>query len=91
VVDVVHELEAFGCQVDVHDPWAHSDEVLEEYGVTTFSDAQQLYNECYDAVVLAVAHRQFADIDFPKLTNSSGTVIFDIKGFLDQKIVDGRL
>ena len=52
VVDVVHELEAFGCHVDVHDPWAHSDEVMEEYGVKTFSDAQQLYNEHYDAVVL---------------------------------------
>jgi UDP-N-acetyl-D-galactosamine dehydrogenase len=91
VVDVVHELAAFGCLVDVHDPWAHPDEVMEEYGVRTFSDANQLYNEHYDAVVLAVAHRQFADIDFAKLTNGSGAVIFDIKGFLDQKIVDGRL
>ncbi len=91
VVDVVHELEAFGCHVDVHDPWAQPIEVMEEYGVKTFSDAGQLYNEHYDAVVLAVAHRQFANIDFPKLTNGSGAVIFDIKGFLDQKIVDGRL
>jgi len=91
VVDVVHELKAFGCHVDVHDPWAHSDEVMEEYGVKTFSDTGQLYNEHYDAVVLAVAHRQFADIDFPKLTNGSRAVIFDIKGFLDQEIVDGRL
>ncbi|MEE4260072.1 MAG: nucleotide sugar dehydrogenase, partial [Bacteroidales bacterium] len=45
VVDVVHELEAFGCHVDVHDPWAHPDEVMEEYGVRTFSDAKTLYNE----------------------------------------------
>jgi len=91
VVDVVHELKAFGCDVDVHDPWAHPDEVKEEYSVKTFSDEGELYNEHYDAVVLAVAHRQFADIDFSKLTNDSGAVIFDIKGFLDQKIVDGRL
>jgi len=47
--------------------------------------------EKYDAVVLAVAHRQFTDIDFSKLVNGSSTVIFDIKGFLDQNIVDGRL
>ena len=91
VVDVVHELEAFGCHVDVHDPWADPKEVMEEYGVKTFSEANQLYKENYDAVILAVAHRQFAEIDFPKLTNGSGAVIFDIKGFLDQKIVDGRL
>jgi len=64
---------------------------MEEYGVKTFSEADQLYKENYDAVILAVAHRQFDDIDFPKLTNGSSAVIFDIKGFLDQKIVDGRL
>jgi len=91
VVDVVHEMEAFGCHVDVHDPWADPKEVMEEYGVKTFSEADQLYKENYDAVILAVAHRQFDDIDFPKLTNGSSAVIFDIKGFLDQKIVDGRL
>ncbi|RLD88041.1 MAG: Vi polysaccharide biosynthesis protein VipA/TviB [Bacteroidetes bacterium] len=91
VVDVVHELAAFGCKVDVHDPWADPEEVMDEYGVQTFQDGSRLYDKKYDAVVLAVAHRQFTGIDFPKLTNGSNTVIFDIKGFLDQNIVDGRL
>ena len=54
-------------------------EVMEEYGVKTFSEADQLYKENYDAIILAVAHRQFDDIDFPKLNTGSDAVIFDIK------------
>lgn len=91
VVDVVHELEAFGCQVDVYDPWAHPEEVMEEYGVKTFQDENRLYKEHYDAILLAVTHRQFADLHYEKLTNGSEAVIFDIKGFLDPNMVDGRL
>jgi len=45
----------------------------------------------YDAVVLAVAHNQFKNIDLSKLRNNHNAVIYDIKGIWDKELVDGRL
>jgi UDP-N-acetyl-D-galactosamine dehydrogenase len=89
VVDVVRELRDFGCEVDVHDPWADSGEVAHEYGFPLV-DRKALATGVYDAVVLAVAHDAFRELDVPSLKSGNG-VIFDVKAFLDKKIVDGRL
>ena len=86
VVDVVKELEQFGCLVDIYDPWANAAEVKHEYGrdmVSTYSIAD------YEAVVLAVAHDKFKSIDFSK--RNDNTVLYDIKSILPIGIVDGRL
>jgi UDP-N-acetyl-D-galactosamine dehydrogenase len=89
VVDIVSELRDFGCKVDVYDPWADSEEVKEEYGFPIVS-SDALKPGAYDAVVLAVAHEKFKGIDVASLKKPHG-VIFDVKAFLDPKIVDGRL
>ncbi len=86
VVDVVKELEQFGCLVDIYDPWANAAEVKHEYGrdmVSTYSIVD------YEAVVLAVAHDKFKSIDFSK--RNDNTVLYDIKSILPISIVDGRL
>ncbi len=86
VVDVVKELEQFGCQVDIYDPWANAGEVKHEYGrdiVSTYSIAE------YEAVVLAVAHDKFKSVDFSK--RNDNTVLYDIKSILPLELVDGRL
>jgi UDP-N-acetyl-D-galactosamine dehydrogenase len=86
VVDVVKELEQFGCMVDIYDPWANAGEVKHEYGRDMVSD----YNMSdYNAVVLAVAHNKFKSIDFSK--RNGNTVLYDIKSILPVEIVDGRL
>ena len=56
VVDVIAELEGFGCQVDVHDPWADMAEARSEYGLELVETPEP---DAYDGVVLAVAYRQF--------------------------------
>ena len=89
VVDVVRELRDFGCAVDVHDPWADSGEVAHEYGFPLV-DRKALAAGAYDAVVLAVAHDAFRELDVAALKGENG-VIFDVKAFLDKKVVDGRL
>jgi len=86
VVDVVKELEQFGCQVDIYDPWANAAEVKHEYG----RDIISTYNlDDYGAIVLAVAHNEFKKLDFSKLNDH--TVLYDIKSILPLEVVDGRL
>jgi UDP-N-acetyl-D-galactosamine dehydrogenase len=85
VVGIVRELEEFGCKVEIWDPWADAEGVQHEYGLSLSKPSG-----CYDAIVLAVAHRQFVDIDITSMQNGK-TIVFDVKGFLPREIVDGRL
>ena len=85
-IDVIRELGEFGCNVDVYDPWADSNEVRNEYkfDLLPVIDQQQLTN--YGAVVLAVAHDEYRNLKFDE---NSSQVIFDIKSILYR--ADGRL
>lgn len=89
-VDIVRGLQEFGCQVDIFDPWADPDEVKQEYGFTSVREPGALKKGGYDAIVLAVSHRQFADVDLGKFRKPD-SVVFDVKGILPREIVDGRL
>jgi len=86
VIDVVTELQDFGCKVAVYDPWAAPLEVYDEYRVQLVPEL----DKGYDAIVLAVAHNQFMKLDFNALRNGNG-VIYDIKSLLPKDLVDGRL
>ena len=87
VIDVIEELEEFGCNVDIYDPWADSKEVKKEYNKTLL-DSDDLNIDDYEAVVLAVAHKEFNTL---KLNINNKQVIYDIKSFLDTKYIDGKL
>ena len=87
VIDIYKELKAFSMDVDVYDPWANTDEVKAEYGIEMINDGQFKH---YDAVILAVAHQQFLDIDYSSI-KEKGTLIFDTKSFIDRNLVDARL
>ncbi|HHD81478.1 MAG TPA: nucleotide sugar dehydrogenase [Campylobacterales bacterium] len=84
VIDVIRELEDFGCSVDVSDYWADKDEVQREYNIELKKDTQ-IDIESYDAIVLAVAHDEYKNLDL----KVSDQVVFDIKSVLDR--ADGRL
>jgi UDP-N-acetyl-D-galactosamine dehydrogenase len=85
VIDVIHELKDFGCDVDVSDPWAEAEEVKEEYNIDIIQNSA-LNIQNYDSVVLAVAHDEFKKL---KLEPTDKQVVFDIKSILEQS--DGRL
>jgi UDP-N-acetyl-D-galactosamine dehydrogenase len=87
-VDIVCELKHYGAEVDIHDPWADPDEVLNEYGLECLP---ALNGNHYDAVVLAVAHHAFAGMDIRSFGSCSNAVVYDVKGVLQQDIPDGRL
>ncbi len=91
VVDIVDELQQFGCKLDIYDPWASQAEVKHEYGIQTMEKNADIYAQKYDAIILAVSHDQYKELDMKRLTNGNKSVIFDIKGFLPKEMVDGRL
>jgi UDP-N-acetyl-D-galactosamine dehydrogenase len=87
VVDIVAELQQFGMHVDVYDPWADPAEVQHEYGITLAEPAGQGYH----AVVLAVAHEQFAGLNRAQLGLEPHGIVFDTKALWPRDMVDGRL
>jgi UDP-N-acetyl-D-galactosamine dehydrogenase len=87
VIDIYTELKQFALSVDVYDPHADCQEVDKEYGIKLTNEL----NKQYDAIVLAVSHKEFLSFDFKKLRNGHDTVIFDIKSFLDRNLIDARL
>lgn len=90
VIDVIQELKAFGCKVDVYDPHAIPEEVHHEYGLQPVSaDCLETLSQ-YTAVVLAVSHDEFKDLKWAQL-NRSQHVLYDVKGLLPREMVDGRL
>ncbi|RDY57599.1 nucleotide sugar dehydrogenase [Flagellimonas nanhaiensis] len=78
-VDVITNLQSYGTNVDVFDPWASPEEVAHEYGLTT---NKKLPEGKYDAVVLTVAHKDFLTLDFQNLLTSEG-ILYDVKGVLE--------
>ncbi len=89
VIDIIREFESYDVNVDVFDPWASSEEVKEEYGFDLLCDNKDL-NSNYDAIVLAVSHNEFLEIDLQQLKSNIG-VIFDVKSLLPKLTVDARL
>lgn len=87
VIDIYTELKQFGLIVDVYDPNANIHEVEKEYGIKLTKNI----NKEYDAIVLAVSHKEFLTFDFKKFKNGRDAVIFDTKACLDRNLIDARL
>ena len=82
--------ESRECQVDVHDPWADPTEARQELGITPIDAPAE---HAYDAIVLAVAHRDFLGHGDENIRRygRENCVVFDIKSLLPAGAVDGRL
>lgn len=89
VIDMIEELETYNLDVDILDPWASDAEVHQEYNKDLIDNLDQVEGP-YDAIILAVAHSAFQDFDIDSYLNAPG-VVFDVKGFLPESLVDGRL
>lgn len=90
VVDVVRELEDYGITVEVYDPWADPEEVAREYGITLIDEPN---SGAYDAIVVAVAHNEFADMG-PETIRSYGKpvcTLYDLKNVLPKDAAQLRL
>ncbi len=90
VVDILQELRSYNAQIDVHDPWVSAELAQEEYGIALNAQPQQ---GDYDAVILAVSHREFLALGAEGIRafGKPDSVLFDVKGALPRDAVDGRL
>jgi UDP-N-acetyl-D-galactosamine dehydrogenase len=90
VVDVVRELQKYGAKVDVYDPWVDGREAQHEYG---FRPVRTPRKSGYDAIVMAVAHKEFRDMGLAKIKAFAKRdhVLYDIKYVFRPDEVDGRL
>jgi UDP-N-acetyl-D-galactosamine dehydrogenase len=88
VTDIYRELLSYGLEVDVYDPWAKQEEVKHEYGIPTVM--QYPGDNGYKAIILAVAHKEFKNIDLVHYKESD-CVIYDVKGIFERNLIDARL
>jgi len=85
-IDVYNELINYNVNAQVYDPWASTEEVKKNFGIDLIDKIEQKY----DAIVLAVAHNEFKEINLIKIS-SDPSVIYDVKAFLEKEMVDARL
>ena len=87
VVDVISSLSRYGLDITIHDPLANSDLVMREYGLKSFNS---LPEEKFDTIILAVAHNEFGNLDYSKISNEK-SVVYDVKNFLPRNFIDKAL
>jgi len=89
VIDIVTTLKEYGVNVVIHDPWANPEDIKKQYNETSFQSLNFPYSE-FDAIILAVAHEEFYQIDVSEF-KSSNSIVYDIKGILPKNVTDGCL
>jgi len=90
VIDIVNEFKSFHIEPVIYDPWASPAAVIQEYDLVIENELSSIIGQKFEAVILAVGHHQFADIDVKEYVNNPG-VLYDVKGFLKKDLVDARL
>ena len=87
VIDIYKSLKEYNLNITVYDPWADPEIARREYDIDIVNE---LPSKAFDAAIAAVAHREFEGLDILGLLNEKH-IIFDVKGMLDRKVIDGRL
>jgi UDP-N-acetyl-D-galactosamine dehydrogenase len=90
VIDVVRELQPYGIEVDVHDPWVDSREAMDEYGIALIDDPAP---STYDGIILAVAHDQYREMGAEAIRGYGRPdhIFYDVKSVMTPEESDLRL
>ena len=92
VVDIYQTLLEYSNNIKVYDPWANPEIVKKHYNIHIQQDLTQVEDTKYDAVILAVSHKEFLNMDIRSLLKNKETgVVYDVKGVLPTDIIDARL
>ncbi len=90
VVDIYNTLLEYTPYMTIFDGYANYDDVFNEYGLRITNDWENVEKERYDAVILAVAHKEFIGMDVRRWLKQDG-IVYDVKGVLPKNIIDARL
>lgn len=89
VVDIYHTLCEYTSNITIYDPWADAERVMSEYHIEI---SNELPDDHFDVVLLAVAHDCFKNLSLRSLLiDENKGVVYDVKGVVDRKDIDGRL
>lgn len=90
VVDVIAELEDYGVQVDIYDPWVDAEEAQKEYGLSPIASPEA---GAYDGLIVAVAHEQFVEMGAEGIRRlgKPDNILYDLKYVLSAADSDLRL
>jgi len=90
VINVIKELKSYGAVIDVYDPWVNKAEARSLYNVSMVNYPTE---GLYDAIVFAVAHREFIRMDPGEIKSfcREEAVIYDVKNVLQDGIADAKL
>ena len=87
VIDIIKTLEEYNANITIYDPWADPQVAKHEYGVELHNELPEQH---YDAVILAVAHDEFKGLDISSISNEN-SVVYDVKGIFSEELIDGKL
>ncbi len=90
VVDIYATLNEYTPNITVYDPLANKEDIKEEYGIAIRNDKPDELKGKFDTIILAVGHHEFKELSLRSYLKPSG-VLYDVKGILDNGIIDGRL
>lgn len=90
IIDIINEFKSFHIEPVIYDPWASAAAVKQEYSLQIENDLLAIEGQQFEAVILAVGHHQFENLNVSSYVKSPG-VVYDVKGFLKKELVDGRL
>jgi UDP-N-acetyl-D-galactosamine dehydrogenase len=90
VIDIVNELKTHNVKIDIYDPWIDENSANQEYNIDM---AQELKDNTYDAIIVAVAHDVFKELGSAKIKalGKQNCIIYDVKSMLSKDVIDGRL
>jgi UDP-N-acetyl-D-galactosamine dehydrogenase len=92
IVDIYYTFKEYTDNITIYDPWADQETVRKVYNIDIISNGINKINIKFDAVVLCVSHQDFKDLDIRSfLKDRTNGVVYDVKGVLDRKDIDGRL
>ncbi|MGJ8745195.1 nucleotide sugar dehydrogenase [Polaribacter sp.] len=87
VLDIIKSLKEYGVQITVYDPWVHKEELAAKHQLKLIKNTPE---NKFDAIILAVNHKEFKDLDYRNLRNDK-SVIYDVKNSIPTQIKDGGL
>jgi len=86
VIDIYQDLQEYGLDITVYDPWVNKEEVAYEYKLEILTRSESLLND-YSVIILAVGHSEFLKLNFSELA-SSRSIVYDIKSILPKSVLN---
>ena len=91
IIDIYHTLLEYTSDITVYDPWANAEAVAHEYKIQLTQSSLEELKGKFNAVILAVSHNEFKNIDIRSFLCKDNGVVYDVKGLLPKDMIDARL